>query len=173
MAGVSFVDIDNSQINNLLRDAENFSAALRRKISLELEASCLTIVRNAKRMAAKNVGTLARNISYVKHDELNFEIVSASNYSGYVEFGTKDRAVIPAGYEDLAGQFRGQSIDSGGKTLKEAIYQWAEQKGIEKKLWWFIYKTIQQIGSLPHPFFIPALAEFRNLETRLRNLIEG
>jgi HK97 gp10 family phage protein len=155
----------------LIKKIQTFSDDLQKKIDREMEASCLTIVRNAKRKAPKNVGRLVQGITYVKHGLLNYEVISASNYSAYMEFGTKRLVQVPAGYEDFAAAFKGVSIDSGGLKARDAIYLWAKQKGIAKKWWYFIYKKIMIKGIKPHPFFIPALIEFQELEKRINNII--
>ena len=156
---------------DLIKKVEDLPEDIQKRISMEIEASCMTIVRNAKRAAVTNVGRLKQGITYVKHGPLNFEIISAANYSAYVEFGTKKLVSVPAGYEDIAMEFKGVSIDSGGVSLKQAIYTWAKQKGIDPKLWFFIYRKIAVIGVKPHPFFIPALAEIPRLYARIQKYI--
>lgn len=158
--------------DQLLKDIQRYSADVQKRIDREMEASCLTIVRNAKRKAPKNVGRLVQGITYVRHGPLNYEVISAANYSAYMEFGTKSLVQVPAGYEEFASQYKGISIDTGGLKFKDAIYTWAKQKGIEKKWWYWIYKKIQQQGVRPHPFFIPALIEFTELEKRIKRIID-
>jgi HK97 gp10 family phage protein len=152
----------------LLKNLTRLPEEVQKRISMEMEASCMTIVRNAKRAAPINVGRLKQGITYVKHSALSFEIISAANYSAYMEFGTKGSTVVPAGFEEIAAEFKGVSIDSGGVSLKQAIYTWAKQKGIDPKLWFVIYRKIAVMGVKPHPFFIPALIELKRLEQRIQ-----
>lgn len=165
--------IEVKGFDTLLKQVAALPMEIQKKISYEIEASCLTIVRNAKRNAPVNMGRLRQGITYIKHGMLNFEIISAANYSAYMEFGTKTLVAIPAGYEYLAAPFKGVSIDTGGMTLKQAIYTWAKQKGINPKLWWPIYKKIAIYGVRAHPFFIPALVELTNLEKRIQKYINA
>lgn len=160
-------------IDNLIREVATFSEEVQKRVSMEIEASCMKIVRDAKRLAPANVGRLKQGITYVKHSVLDFEIVSAANYSAYMEFGTKSLANVPADYADLAAQFKGVNISSGGVTLKQAIYTWAKQKGIDPKIWYVIYRKIYMVGVRPHPFFIPALVELNNLEKRIRKYVNN
>lgn len=158
-------------ISDLLLQIEKFDAAFQRAVDKEIEASCLKIVRDMKRLAPVNMGRLRQQITYKKLKPLKYELVSAANYSAYMEFGTKNNVRIPKGYGLLASQFKGVNINSGGMTMKEAIYQWAKQKGIDKKWWWWIYVKIKQQGVKAQPFFIPALVEFTLLENRIRIMI--
>lgn len=169
----NFLNIAVLGLGEVLKNIDLLDRELVRRIDLEIEASCLTMVRDMKRAAPTNVGRLKNLISYVKVKELDYKLVSAANYTAYMEFGTKSETVIPAGYEDLAAQFRGVSIDTGGQTLKEAIYTWAKQKGIDKKYWYGIYKKILIKGVKPHPFFIPALVELTQLENRIQKILSA
>lgn len=159
--------------DRLLRQIEQLPDQIQKRISMEIEASCLTIIRNAKRRAPKNMGRLIQGITYVKHGPLNFELISSANYSAYMEFGTKSLVSVPPGYEELAAGFKGVSIDSGGATLKHAIYTWAKQKGIPANVWYLIYRKIARFGVKPHPFFIPALVELSMLERRIQKYINN
>jgi len=137
-----------------------------------MEACAINIVRDAKVLAARNIGILARGISYVKISEFDFKIISAANYSAFMEFGTKRSVVIPAGFEEEAAKFKGVKIDSGGQTLLQAIEIWAKQKGIPDKDVLFIYLKILFQGVKPHPFIIPAyLANIKKLEKRLTRIL--
>lgn len=172
MASVSFGSIKIDGLESALKDIDRYSADVQKKISNELQAFCLIVVQKGKRAAAKNYGRLAQGISYVKVDDLNFVIISAADYSAFMEFGTKSKTQIPAGYESLARQFKGMKIDSGGISLKQAIYTWADKKGINKKIWWAIYNKIVKVGVTPHPFLIPAILEEQpKLLNRVKNIL--
>jgi HK97 gp10 family phage protein len=168
------VTIGNIRVDGLsdtLQQIERFEEAFIKRVDREIEASCLKIIRDMKARAPKNVGRLVQQITYKKKGPLNYELISGANYSAYLEFGTKLNVRIPAGYQYLASQFKGVNIPGGGKTMKEAIYDWAQQKGIDKKWWWWIYLKIQQQGIKPQPFFIPALGEFTLLENRIKIML--
>jgi HK97 gp10 family phage protein len=160
-------------LSDLLQEIERYEAAFIKRVDREIEASCLKMVRDMKAKAPVNAGRLRQLITYKKKGLLNYELISAANYSAYMEFGTKMHVSVPTGYEFLAAQFKGVNISSGGQTMKEAIFTWAKQKGIEKKWWWWIYVKIMQQGVRPHPFFIPALIEFKQLENRIRIMLNS
>lgn len=165
------ITIEMLGLTELLANVAKLDKRIIKLVSMELEAACLTVVRDAKRAAPKDVGRLTQLISYVKHSDLDFEIVSAANYSAYMEFGTGAYASVPTGWDKFAALYQGVSINTGGKRLKEAIYEWAKRKGIDEKWWYWIYKKIQTTGIKPHPFFIPALVEFVKVEARIQKIL--
>lgn len=168
------VTIGNIRVDGLsdvLAEIGRYEVELQRRVDREIEASCLKIVRDMKTRAPVNLGRLRSQITYKKKGPMNYELISPANYSAYLEFGTKTNVRIPPGYQFLAAQYKGVNIDSGGLTMREAIYQWAKQKGIAKKWWWWIYLKIMQQGIKPQPFFIPALVEFTLLENRIRIML--
>lgn len=169
--GVTVGNIEIVGLGELIKSIDLADEQLVRRIDMEMQASCLQIERDAKRMAPYNVGRLSQLIKATKKGVLNYEIVSAANYSSYMEFGTKSYVMVPAGWDEFAVQYEGVSIDSGGVTLKQAIYEWARQKGIDEKWWYWIYKKIMLMGVKPHPFFIPALVELGKLEIRIANIL--
>jgi HK97 gp10 family phage protein len=79
-----------------------------------LERAAQVFVRNAKRDAPKDMGRLAQGISYMKTGALSFTIVSAQEYSPYVEWGTITKVKVPAGEQNYAIQFKGRGIKKNG-----------------------------------------------------------
>lgn len=159
-------------LSELLAEIAKLDKRVIKLASMELEAACLTVVRDAKRAAPKDVGRLTQLISYVKHGDLDFEIVSAANTSAYLEFGTKTFVNVPPGWEDFAQLYQGVNVNNGGKKMKEAIFEWAKRKGISENFWYPIYLKIVRFGIRPHPFFIPALVEFTKVEARIKKLLD-
>lgn len=168
---IGFGSIYLVRINEMMQDLTKQNYEFLLEVSYEMEACAVNVVRIAKQRTSKDMGVLARGITYVKKSLFNFEIISASQYSAFAEFGTKSSTVVPAGFEDLANQFKGVKIDSGGLTLAKAIEQWGKRKGLEPADIHGVYLKILHKGRNPHPFLIPAyLEETRKLEQRLNTL---
>jgi HK97 gp10 family phage protein len=106
-------------------------------------------VNRAVSDAPVNLGLLRNGISAEKKKDMVWEVVSAADYSAFVEWGTRTRVEVPADLANYAAKFKG----GDGKNAKEAIYQWCKDKGIEEKFWWPIYIKIMTVGIHPHPFF--------------------
>jgi hypothetical protein len=166
--------ISLSGLNAVNFDINNFRQSLFEEIDFELQSCAIDIVRDAKIAAArnaKNIGFLERGISQFKVAPFQYQVISSANYSAFVEFGTKKLVQIPAGFEDLAAQFRGAKLDTGTMSFQQAIYAWADQKGIAKERWHGIFMKLLFVGARPHPFLIPAyIANTNKLQTRLNAL---
>lgn len=93
---------------DLIKRFNEFPDKIKQEIKEELQASGLTIVRNAQARAPYNTGLLSRRISTYSSGELQQTIVAATKYSAYQEFGTGTLTSIPAGYELLAAEFQGE-----------------------------------------------------------------
>lgn len=145
------------ELNRILADIQTQTEIVLNEIDFEFEASCLNIVAQAKIKAAKDFGKLAQQISYVKEGRLQYTIVSGSDYSAYMEFGTKDFVDIPEGWEEVAEAFKGVSINSGGLTLYQAIKAWAQRNAIDNV--YGVYIKILHRGVYAHPYLIPAYEE--------------
>lgn len=109
--------------------------------------------QGAKRDAPKDFGKLSGEISSKQNKPGEWEVVSAKEYSPFMEWGTKLRARVPAELADYASQFQNDFSVPSEFGVKAMIYDWAKRKGIPKEAWWPIYKTIMTIGVMPHPFF--------------------
>ena len=99
---------------------------------------------------ASDTGFLMGKISFYSEAQLIWVIVSQADYSAFVEWGTRMRAVVPAELQAYAAQFKGAH---GGGNAKDNIYRWCQRNGIEQSKWWFIYITLMTKGAHPHPFF--------------------
>jgi len=173
---MTFGSVHLVRINELLTDIDSTNIALLQEISFEMEATAIDIVRIAKQKVSKDMGVLARGISYVKKSSFNFTIISAAQYSAFEEFGTSgisgSSVQVPTGFEEVAAQFRGVDIDTGGLKLSDAIEAWGARKGMERADIHGVYLKILHYGRNPHPFLIPAyLTETQNLLRRLNTLL--
>jgi HK97 gp10 family phage protein len=173
---ISFMNIHAVRINELLHDLDAQNDELLNDISFEMEAAAINVVRIAKQKTSKELGFLARSITYEKKSTLNFAIIAGAQYAAFAEFGTSgissSSVVVPAGFESVAQQFIGVKVDTGGLTLAQAIQLWGSRKGMEPADIHGVYLKILHKGRNPHPFLIPAfLDETEKLETRLRTLL--
>lgn len=71
-------------------------------------------VNRAASAAPVDTGILKRSIKQKKLAPMQYEVVSAANYSAYVEFGTRSRVSVPAGLEAYAAQFKRGNSKVGG-----------------------------------------------------------
>lgn len=173
---VGFGQVHLVRINELLKDIDSTNESILMEISFEMEATAVDIVRLAKQAVSKDMGVLARGITYKKVSAFNFTIISAAQYSAFEEFGTSgisgSSVSVPAGFESTAAEFKGVKIDTGGLSLAEAITLWGNRQNMERADIHGVYLKILHRGRNPHPFLIPAfLQETRKLEQRLRTLL--
>jgi HK97 gp10 family phage protein len=164
--------------------------AARRELKNELKITAAEIRDNAKKDAPTDEARLKQGISYKETGALSFEIVAQTSYAGYLEFGTKSKAVIPAGLEDQASKLRGPNPGQGNPL--EAITKWVQRKGIAglfsvktkklsrskasmalvKQAAFLIWRHIRKFGIKPQPYFFKQMdpAEAK-LKTRLGDFI--
>lgn len=83
---------------------------LRQDVGNEINASALTIMSSAKRMAPIDLGFLRGQISIEPVNDLTYEVEAKAKYSAYIEFGTGGEVRIPSGYESLAILFKGRGL---------------------------------------------------------------
>lgn len=104
----------------------------------------------AKQAAPKDIGFLAGGISHKRVAQDNWEVISAKEYSAYVEWGTRSKTRVPAELSAYAAQFKGSTGESGAKAF---IFAWAKRVGIPEEFWWPVFISIMRNGINPHPFF--------------------
>jgi len=76
----------------------------------EINASALTIQRNAKRNVVVDNGFLRNSIRLEPLSKLTYTVEAKAKYAPYVEFGTGGLVEIPSGYEQYAAIFKGKGI---------------------------------------------------------------
>lgn len=136
---------------------KNAADNLPKAVGVELKDGANAIAAEAKQRAPGDQGFLRNMISVETVDNLHYNVISAADYSAFVEFGTRQQVQIPPGLEEYAAQFRGNGASSPtGLTAKEAIFAWCQRQGIDQKLWYPIYISIMTKGIEPRPFFFPA-----------------
>lgn len=161
MAGFTF-DIGN--LSDVLKKLETLDAKVQQGVKDEISASALNIQSGAKKLAPVNFGQL-RNSIYLKEQKVEkgivFTVGAKASYAPYVEFGTGGKVSIPAGFEELAGSFKGRK---GGKfeDMVEALMKWGlakgyiqSGKGARQHAFYMALKILKN-GLRPQPFLIPA-----------------
>lgn len=155
---------------------KNLNTQISKDLVDEMSASTMKIEKDAKKAAPVNMGQLRNSIHAVSYGPLTHAVVSYASYAPYIEFGTGGKVSIPAGYDEIASQFKGK----GGGKLEEmiqALTQWVKRKGLagtysvktqkrtgnrkaqvseDEKLARFLAFKILKNGIRPQPFMIPA-----------------
>lgn len=108
--------------------------------------------QKAKQAAPKDQGRLVNEIRSVKRAQLKHEVVVNSEQAPWMEWGTKRRVRVPSDLTAYAATFKGK-YTKGKVSAKKAIFEWCKRKGIDKKAWYSIYRSIMVNGVKPHPFF--------------------
>ena len=149
MAGFA---LDISGIKGVEAAIKRIDTKATKGLSDEMAASAINIERSAKRLAPGNLGKLRQSINHDTGNSLFKSVFSTVEYAPYVEFGTRGKARIPAGYEAFAAQYKGK----GAKGAWKAIEFWIKRKGIDPKLTFVIFRSIMRNGISPQPFMIPS-----------------
>jgi hypothetical protein len=138
------------------------------EVDAEIGASAQNMELGAKRDAPKDRGTLVQEISHFQEKPLQWALVSRALHSAFVEFGTRDNRVVPAGLEQEASVINATSSIGA----KQAIFDWCARHGIERKAWYPIFIKIMTKGIRPHPFFFKQLdSERSQLLNRLQQIL--
>lgn len=167
------VTINLQGINKVLGDINALPAKLKPEIKGELEEASRRFVAQAKRDAPGDQGLLRGEISYQPTGDLQFEVVSATNYAGFIEFGTRTRVQVPAGLEAVAAELRNGGTASS-LTAKQAIYDWCKRKGIAPRLWFPIYRSVMTKGIKAHPYFFKQIEDIQpRLIQNIKRVIES
>lgn len=173
-----------TQLQNRLNRA---SVAVRKEIDAELGFAAENIARNAKRDAPVDEGRIRGSISVQKKKENEFDIVSASEYSPYMEWGTKRRVKIPTALAAYASQFRGPGRGTAAEAIR-SLTGWVKRKGIRydsagkfksgkrkghakqlsyEQTAWIIFHYIMLVGIRPRPYF------FKNFDNERPKLLKN
>lgn len=175
------INVNAIGLDQFKNQIESASKAIQYEIAAELQASAMEFEALAKRSAAQNGGdrgTLQQSIGYRKINTNTYEVFVGTFYAPFVEFGTKSKARIPSGLEDVAVQFKGIK-GTGALSLIEAIKGWVVRKKIATKekadgVAFLIARSIYRNGISPKPFFYKHVAPVRtNLLSRINAILSG
>jgi HK97 gp10 family phage protein len=171
--------ISTTEINKALKSIDIKNDDIRENIVNELNKTGANVESQAKIKAPVNDGLLRASIqsAYATMQDLMVTIKAGGattgglvNYAPYVEFGTKKKVRVPAGYQQLASQYKG---GTGKKfaDLQRAIARWANKKGIAEEAVFPIAMSIARHGIPAQPFLIPAFEGEKNkLVQRLKKV---
>lgn len=183
-------------LDSYLKRLQTASKTVQAEVSGEIGAAAMKFRDDAARTAVANGGdrgTLAKSISAQQNNLFNWTVAVGATYGAFVEFGTKGKARVPAGFEDVAARFKG--FKGNGGKLYDAIYQWVKRKGLtatysvktkrrskftkseEKRtqqIAFLIARSIYRYGITPKPFFYPQVTPGRNqLFERIKVIMNG
>lgn len=186
---MSSFKIDIQNLPNLKAKLAQIPQNVGKQVKAELEAFGFATVEQAKRLAPVDEGHLRSSISHkvVTVDKgLVVEIVVATDYAAYLEFGTRKFAAayvstLPPDWQTFAATFRGP----GGGSLSEMIVRlmaWVRRKGFaaqrtksgnrsnskaslhgEEQAAYAIALQILLNGVKAHPFLFPAVRDQKKL----------
>lgn len=93
---------------------DKLPAELKAEANSALQSGAELFVRNAQRDAAVDFGRLKQGITHTPVVNLSVTMVSAQDYSAYVEWGTITHVSVPAEYAEYAIQFKGRGVRKTG-----------------------------------------------------------
>ena len=183
-------------LDSYLKRLQTAKKTVQAEVSGEIGDAALKFRDDAARAAVANGGdrgTLAKSISAQQNNLFNWTVAVGVTYGAAIEFGTKGKARIPAGFEDVAAKFKG--FKGNGGKLYDAIYQWVKRKGLtatysvktqrrskftkseEKRtqqIAFLIARSIYRYGITPKPFFYMQVTPVRNqLFERIKVIMNG
>ncbi len=183
-------------LDSYLKRLQTAKKTVQAEVSGEIGDAALKFRDDAARAAVANGGdrgTLAKSISAQQNSPFNWTVAVGATYGAFVEFGTKGKARVPAGFEDVAARFKG--FKGNGGKLYDAIYQWVKRKGLtatysvktqrrskftkseEKRtqeVAFLIARSIYRYGITPKPFFYMQVTPVRNqLFERIKVIMNG
>lgn len=179
--GFKFNIKNNTELRNLLRSIPTkMKDGAYDIIESEIKIAVQQAKSNAQRLST--TGELVNGIKSFR-DGKKVNYISEAPYSAFVEFGIRSQYKRKPGFEKAAMRYKGISNNGTGLTGKENIYRWAEQKGIEKKYWYPIYRQIMTDGfpsksgrsvlNSMGGFFIQPYYEARNrIGRRLKSILK-
>ena len=183
-------------LDSYLKRLQTAKKTVQAEVSGEIGDAAFKFRDDAARTAVANGGdrgTLAKSISAQQNHLFNWTVAVGATYGAFVEFGTKGKARVPAGFEDVAAKFKG--FKGNGGKLYDAIYQWVKRKGLtatysvktqrrskfnqseEKRtqqIAFLIARSIYRYGITPKPFFYMQVTPVRNqLFERIKVIMNG
>ena len=183
-------------LDSYLKRLQTAKKTVQAEVAGEIGDAALKFRDDAARAAVANGGdrgTLAKSISAQQNNLFNWTVAVGATYGAFVEFGTKGKARVPAGFEDVAARFKG--FKGNGGKLYDAIYQWVKRKGLtatysvktkrrtkfnkseEKRtqqIAFLIARSIYRYGITPKPFFYMQVTPVRNqLFERIKVIMNG
>ncbi len=185
-------------LDKFIDKMEDLATETRDDMQTALNAFGERVVQDAKQLVASNSsdeGHLLGSIGYSKGSNLSVEIVAATVYAAYIEFGTRRYAAqyvatLPQDWQSYASTFRGKTGNGTFDQFIQAIMAWVQRKGIGglrtksgnvsgsrdslsamQSAAYAIALNILQNGIRPKPFLYPSIYEGRrNLDLLMEDL---
>jgi HK97 gp10 family phage protein len=107
------VTFDLQGIDKLYNKFKSLETKGKGEVKNEFNNAAINIQNAAKRAVVVDDGFLRNSIEFKEmgtNEKFVYTIRAKAKYAPYVEFGTGGLVSIPAGYEQLAAQFRGRGI---------------------------------------------------------------
>lgn len=142
-------------LKNTLTKLSNLGEQARTGLDQILEGVSTEIALNARQLAPKNFGQLARSINAQKTDDLTYQVIVNAEYGPYLEFGTGVKVDVPLEFREMASRFIGGDSGSFEDGL-QAIKDWARAKGIPEEAAYPIFISILKNGIAPQPYLYPS-----------------
>jgi len=97
-------------IKGLEAKMKNLTKEMSDGIDKDMQAMVMETNAEQKQLAPVDFGTLRSRTQFAKIGALNYELIAATNYAAYQEFGTGGLVNIPAGLEKEAAIHKGKGI---------------------------------------------------------------
>jgi hypothetical protein len=130
-------------------------------VNAALNAFALSTVNDAKQLAPKDEGILARSINFDPATDYVATINVNVDYAAYVEFGTKKFAAsyvsgLPRDWQSFAAEFKGKGNGSFADFVRR-LTLWAKRTGkIPVEAAYVTALKILRNGLKPRPYLYPA-----------------
>lgn len=118
----------------VLKRLHQFPVKLQDQVKGELKLASEEVKRNAVKDAPGDTGKLRQSIVVNHETGVSSTVNVQAGYGGYVEWGTKKKARVPAEIAAYAARFKGKTSSPAGLKLNDAILAWVKRKGIGAKL---------------------------------------
>jgi HK97 gp10 family phage protein len=96
-------------LNTILRNMQIYSQKLKSDLTLAVFTATTNAEGKAKSRVAVDTGKLKQSIYHkMDYSKATGQVGATEDYAPYIEFGTGGNVAIPNGFDELAGQFKGQ-----------------------------------------------------------------
>ena len=170
--------IRKSEIQKVIKRLDLADDRIRDQIGDALGYAGMNVESNAKVNAPVNLNRLRSSIQHdLDRRNLAVSIKAGGTsprgdlfYAPFVEFGTKSKVRVPAGYSQFAAQYKGSRTGTFQQLLK-AITQWVKDKRIDEDAAFPIALSIAKKGIRAQPYLVPAFERERQpLIQRLKKI---
>lgn len=180
-------------LDSILKRLHQFPAKLQTQVKGELKLAAEEVKRNSVKDAPGDTGKLRQSIVVNHETGVSSTVNVQAGYGGYIEWGTKKKARVPAELAAYAARFKGKTSSPAGLKMNAAILAWVKRKGIgglysvktrkisrskesqalQKQAAYRIARKIWKEGIKPRPYFFKNVFAVRDkLVQRIRELVK-